>query len=55
MTEKGGSVVKFEISEADSEAMSETILDFIFAREESISLYKMVCQYTSFENKPKHT
>lgn len=44
MPEKGGSVVKFGISEADSDAMSETILDFTFAREEGISHHTMVCE-----------
>lgn len=44
MPEKGSSVVKFGISEADSEAMSEIILDFTFAREEGISRHTMVCQ-----------
>lgn len=54
MVEKGGSVVKFAISKADPEAMSETILNFTFAGEEGISLHKMICKYTSFENGPKH-
>lgn len=53
VAEKGGSVVKFGISQADSEAMSETVLNFIFARKEDISLHEMVCPYTSFGHRPK--
>ena len=54
MVEKGGSVVKFAIRKADSEATSKTVLNITFAGEEGVSLHKMVCKYTSFENGHKH-
>lgn len=52
--EKGGSVVKFAISKAHSEATSETVVNFISAGNEGGSLHKMVCKDTSFENGHKH-